>query len=264
MKKKNSPRIVTIDIETSPLLVQTWGIWEQNVLLENIKRDWTILSFCAKWMDDDKVIYRDTGGRGVNKVFDDKGLVKELRDILDEADIVIGQNHKSFDIKKINSRILEHKIAPYSPIKVVDTKIVAKKNFAFTSNKLAFMTEKLTKIKKDKHKHFPGMDLWNECMAENPKAWAEMKKYNILDVLATEELYLLMRPWVEGHPNMAVYSEVETPACPKCGSEKIQKRGEAVTQTGRYHRFQCQDCSGWSRSRYVTNTKEKRKSLLSN
>lgn len=267
-KKENTPqkgpRIVTLDIETAPIESYHWGLWDQNIGLEQINVEWTILSFSAKWLGEKEVHYMDTSGRGAGKVRDDKPLLQALWDILNEADIVIAQNGQSFDIKKINARLIMNGFKPYSPIKVIDTKIVAKKNFAFTSNKLEWMSKHLTTTKKLKHKLFPGFELWQQCLKDNPKAWAEMKSYNVADTVATEELYLRMRPWIEGHANVAAYSEMEEMMCPKCGSKHVQKRGKSYTQTGEYHRFQCTDCGGWSRSRYTTNTSTKRKSLLSN
>lgn len=259
----NGPRIVTLDIETAPLQSYHWGLWEQNIGLDMIGEEWTILSFSAKWLGEKKVQYFDTGGRGVAKVRDDGDLLQKLWGVLDEADIVVTQNGKSFDIKKINARMLMKGMKPYSPIKVVDTKLIAKSRFSFTSNKLEWMSSHLTNTKKSKHKLYPGFELWTECLRDNPKAWAEMKKYNCLDTVATEELYLTMLPWVEGHPNVAIYSAAETVACPKCGSTDVQKRGSSYTQSGEYHRFQCKSCGGWARSRYTVNTKEKRKTLLS-
>jgi predicted RNA-binding Zn-ribbon protein involved in translation (DUF1610 family) len=75
---------------------------------------------------------------------------------------------------------------------------------------------------------------------------------------------LRLRPWVEGHPNVATYSSLEKISCPKCGSRNVQMRGRSVTQFGEYHRFQCLNCGGWARSRYTLNTLRKRKSLLAN
>lgn len=261
-KSANSPKIVTLDIETAPLESYHWGLWDQNIGLNQINVEWTILSFSAKWLGKKEVEYMDTGGRGAQHVRDDAKLLQRLWEILDEADFVITQNGKSFDIKKINTRLLLTGIKPYSPIKVIDTKIIAKKHFSFTSNRLEWMSEHITNTKKDKHKKFPGFELWEQCLKDNPDAWYEMKKYNILDTVATEELYLKLRPWIEGHPNMGVYSECEDMICPKCSSKNVQKRGKAYTQSGEYHRFQCTDCGGWARSRYTTNTKEKRHSLL--
>ncbi len=263
--KKNviaGPRIVTLDIETAPLQSYHWGLWDQNIGLDMIDLEWTILSFSAKWLGDSKVIYEDTGGRGPEKVRDDKHLLQALWEILDQADIVIAQNGKAFDIKKINARLVMNGFKPYSPIKIIDTMLVSRKHFSFTSNKLAWLSEHLTSAKKSEHKAFPGFGLWVECLNDNPKAWIEMKKYNCIDTLATEELYLKLRPWITNHPNVAVYVDDTTVCCPKCNSPKLQRRGKSYTQLGAYQRFQCTECGGWSRSRALENSPEKRKSLL--
>jgi predicted RNA-binding Zn-ribbon protein involved in translation (DUF1610 family) len=259
-----APRIVTLDIETAPLEVSSWGLWEQNIGLEMVGTDWSILSFSAKWLDEKKVIYADTGGRGAKKVRDDSALLQKLWDVLDEADIVVTQNGAAFDIKKINARLIQAGFKPYSPIRVIDTKLVAQKHFGFSSNKLAYMTERLTKTKKLSHKRFPGFSLWSACLKDDSAAWAEMKRYNIVDTLATEELYLVLRPWITGHPNVAVYSDSLDVACPKCGGKDLQARGKARTQTGEYPRYQCKGCGGWARGRTVTTSREKRRSLLAN
>jgi len=263
-KSSSRPRILFLDIETCPLTVYSWGLWDQNIGVDMIGLEWSILSFSAKWMGEKKVHYYDSGGRGVDKVRDDLHLVKLLWDFLDQADIVVAQNGKKFDIRKINARMLMLKFKPYSPIKVVDTKIVAQRHFELTSNGLAWLSEHLTEAKKLKHKEFPGFELWEECLKDNPKAWAAMRKYNINDTRALEQLYLVLLPWIEGHPNTAVYNEFEGYSCPKCKGTDVQKRGRSFTQTGEYHRFQCTSCGGWSRSRYTLNTIEKRKTLLSN
>lgn len=258
------PKIVTLDIETAPLESYHWGLWEENVSVDQINVEWSILSFSAKWLGKSAMVYMDTGGRGVKHVRDDSELLKALWHILNEADVVVAQNGAAFDIKKINARLIMAGFPPYSPIRVIDTKLVAKKHFAFTSNRLQWMSKHLTKQKKLAHKKYPGFELWAACLRDDPKAWAEMRRYNCADTRATEELYLKLRPWIAGHVNVGAYSEMEVPMCPKCGSVKVQRRGSARTQTGEYYRFQCQECGGWSKSRYVVSTKGKRLALLGN
>jgi DNA polymerase elongation subunit (family B) len=129
-----NPRTATVDIETFPLEVYRWSLFdESSVALNQVKVEWSIASFAWKWSDEKRVIYQDTGGRGVKKVRDDKKLVRDLAELLDEADLVIGQNHKKFDLKKINARMIMHGIKPYSPIRTVDTTIEARRYFGFTS-----------------------------------------------------------------------------------------------------------------------------------
>ena len=141
-------KALVIDIETAPLESYTWGIWDQNVGLDQIKTEWSILSYAAKWVGVKEVFFNHTGGRGAKKVRDDKPLMADLWNILDTADIVVAQNGARFDIKKINARLVIHGFGPYSPIRVIDTLSVAKKHFGFTSNKLAWMSKYLTETKK--------------------------------------------------------------------------------------------------------------------
>jgi predicted RNA-binding Zn-ribbon protein involved in translation (DUF1610 family) len=257
----NGPRIVTLDVETFPNLVFTWGLFQQNVGVNQIVRDWSLASVCWKWLDEKKAHYLDCSANPL----DDGPLLEKIWEVLDSADIVVGQNSKHFDIRKINARLIENGYRPPSPYKQIDTKVEARKVAMFTSNRLEWLSAHLSDVPKDKHKDFPGFELWSECLNGNPKAWAAMRRYNPIDVLATEKVYLKLRPWIEGHPNIANYLPGQTaPACPKCGSENIQHRGTARTQTGIYRRMQCIACGGWSRSRYTLNTIAERRALLTN
>lgn len=256
------PKIITLDIETSPIQAYTWGIWQQNIGLNQIIRDWSVLSYCAKTLGERKVRYADTSEEA--DPYDDATLMDRIWHELDEADIVIGQNSKRFDHRKINARLLQLGYRPPSPYKVIDTKVEAQKVAMFTSNKLEWLAAVLTDAPKDKHKDFPGFELWSECLKGNPRAWAVMRKYNPRDVLATEKLYLQLRPYIVGHPSLTVYGDGEKPACPKCGSHKVERRGFSYTQVGQYPRYHCNKCGGWSRGRFTVNTKEQRQALLTN
>ena len=255
-----APKILTIDIETAPLESYTWGIWEQNVGLEQIKTDWSILSFAAKWLGNPKPIYQDTGGRGADKVRDDKILLDAIWKLMDEAEIIVAQNGKKFDVKKINYRLAENGYTPYSPVRVIDTLLVSRRVFAATSHKLGWLSQKLTDTPKDKHRKFPGFELWLECLKDNPAAWAEMKKYNTQDIRATEKLYLRQRPWITNHPNVGAYELKPGAGCTKCGSPTLEHRGHATLQVGVYARYWCTGCGGWSRGKEMLNPLEVRSS----
>jgi hypothetical protein len=258
----SSPKIVTFDLETAPLEALTWGIWEQNISLDQIKTEWTVIAYAFKWLGKKEVIYSDTGGRGVKKVRDDKKLVGEIRELLDEADIVVAQNGRRFDVKKVNARLVMHGYKPYSPIRVIDTLEVAKKHFGFTSNKLEWMSSHLTDSPKSKHKKFPGFELWLECLKDNPAAWAEMRKYNPQDVVSTEKVYMKLRPWIEQHPNLGTYSASDALTCPTCDSKDVVKNGTRVLQQGSYQRYHCNNCGAWPRAKQLLTPLKTRKAKL--
>jgi DNA polymerase elongation subunit (family B) len=258
-----TPKILTLDIETTPLRSYHWGLFDQNIGLDMIETEWSILSFAAKWLGKREVIYADTSGRGVKNVRNDKKVAGQLWKLLDKADIIVAQNGVSFDIKKINARLIMLGYGPYSPVRVIDTLRAARANFKFTSNKLEWQSRYLTNAPKSKHKKFPGIELWLECMKDNAAAWAELKRYNIQDVRATEKLYLRQRPWITNHPNMSTYDLTGNVTCPKCDGARLQMQGIRVLQAGVYQRFQCQDCGGWARGKILMNSKDVRKVKLS-
>lgn len=255
-----NPRLLFLDVETAPILASVWRLWgEQNIGLNQIKSDWHLLSFAAKWLGERKVIYKDQS-RAKN-IEDDRALLISIHILLNEAEIVVAHHGKKFDLPVINSRLIASGFEPPSPYKIFDTREAAAKVFRFTSNKLEFLSGILCTKKKLAHRKFAGFELWKECLAGNPQAWAEMKRYNIRDVEALEELYLKLRPWTSG-PNHGLYDDSETPVCPKCASANVSRNGFIFLTIGKYQRFKCGACGGWARSSKPCNTKEKRVSLL--
>lgn len=261
MKKKIlvGPKVLLLDIETSPLMSYTWGLWQQNVALNQIKQDWHLLSFSAKFLGDSKIIYRDQ--RNKKDITDDKALLKEIWELLDEADIVITQNGKKFDIKKLNARFIINGFPPPSSFKQIDTLVMARKYFGFTSNKLEYLSNTLNKkFKKQTKREFSGFDLWKECLANNLKAWKEMEKYNKYDVLALEEVYEKLIPW-DSSINFNLYKDENDVISCKCGSTSFLKRGFAYTTKGKYQRYRCNKCGAETRDTVNLFTKDQKKKL---
>lgn len=256
------PKIIVLDIETAPIIAYTWGLWKQNIGLDQILQDWTVLSYSAKTLGNSKIRYMDVSKQ--SDFYNDRAIMQSLWKELDEADVVVTQNGIRFDHRKINARFLALGMPPPSPYKCIDTKVEAQKVAAFTSNKLEWLARVLTDERKSAHSKFPGFKLWLECLKGNKEAWAEMRKYNPQDIIATEEVYLKLRPFIDGHPNMGVYTEDNTKRCPNCGSDEVKQKGYRYTQTGKYPRYHCADCGAWSRGGYTENTIAKRKSLLRN
>jgi hypothetical protein len=247
------------DIETSPIIAHVWDIWDQNVGLNQIQQDWHLLSWSAKWLDSPKVIYMDQ--RKAKDITNDKAILQGLWKLLNEADIVITQNGIKFDAKKVNARFIQHGMQPPSYYKHIDTLQIAKRRFGFTSNKLAYMTDKLcTKYKKLEHKKFPGHEMWVECLKGNPKAWREMEVYNKHDVLSLEELYKKLMPW-DNTVNFNLYHNSEVNTC-ACGSTEFRSNGHFYSAAGKFQRYRCKKCGAEGRAGKNLLTKEKKHSLL--
>lgn len=260
MSKKQGPRILVVDIETAPLIVELWTTGKQYVGADKIISDWHTIAWAAKWLDEDKVFYMDQ--RNARDVTDDKRIMKGLWKLLDEADIIISKNGKRFDEKRFNARFIQHGLGKPSSYRHIDTEKVVRKNFYFSSYSLEYLSERLCKkYKKLKHSKFPGKSLWTECIRKNNlEAWKEMETYNKYDVLSTEELYIILRPW-DNSINFSVYYDTDDSVC-GCGSREFRKNGHTYGSTGKFQRYECKKCNTELKHSGNELSLEKRRSML--
>lgn len=259
------PKILLLDIETAPILAHVWGLWQNNVSLNQMQQDWYMLSWSAKWLDDDS-IYSDNLFRHEEDFrqdpCNDYNIVKSLYDMIDEADFIIGHNVKKFDDKKFKARALYHGMQPLSSYRVIDTLAIAKREFALTSNKLDFLATHLGFENKLSHE---GHTLWTKCIQGDPEAWGTMQEYNDYDVILLEDVYKAIRAWYKPHPNVAVYYNDFHVRCTTCGSKDVTPTGgTAKTNASKFAEYSCGNCGKISRDGVTQLSKEKRSSLLRN
>jgi len=242
-----SKTTLLIDIETAPNLGWVWNKWETDVIA--FKENWYILSFAYKWLGDKKtsVIALPDFKTYKKDKKNDKELCQKLWDLFDKAEIIIAHNGDKFDIKKSNTRFIEHGFNPPSPYKTVDTRTVARSYFRFDSNKLDDLGQYL---KLGRKLPTGGIDLWFGCMAGDRKCWKRMKEYNRMDVDLLEKVYLKLRGWMKRHPNLNMIEET-VDNCPNCGSSELIRRGFALTRISKRQRYQCQTCGAWCQGESV-------------
>lgn len=264
--KANTPaKILLFDIETSPLEFWGWKLWQQFVGPHQILKDWAILAWSAKWLFTDKVMgERVTPEEGHDRT--DESVMEPLWKLIDEADIVVTHNGNRFDLPRINTRFILNGFLPPSPYRSVDTNAVVKRTFQFTSNKMDLINRSLGILTKLEHE---GMDMWHKCVSGNSvvaePALDNMLRYNKQDVLALEDLYLALRPWIKSHPNVNLYQEFtgekDEVSCANCGSHDITWNSKYYTPAGRFEAFRCDSCGAIGRSRYSDLSTDERKSL---
>lgn len=228
------PKVLFIDIETRLMKVYSFGIWQQTIRPEQILDDWNILSYSASWLGSDKIIYSDLKGKNISK---DKPLAKEIRDLMDEAQIVVAHNGDGFDLPKIMERILCYKIPRPSDYKTIDTKKLLKRHFGFTSNSLSYACQRLGIAQKLKHKKFPGLELWKELEKGNKSAWKEMEAYNRQDTVCLKELFLRIQSYCR-IPSLDAHNMTNC----VCGSKRLVKNGKGISGSSMVQRYICQDC----------------------
>ena len=256
--KGDTSKILFVDIETAPMEVFVWELYKQRIPITNVIKDWSMLTWSAKWLYNDEIISRKvTTGAATDR--NDMEILQDLWWLLDEADIVIAHNAIKFDVRKINARFIENGLRPTSPYQIIDTLKVAQRNFGFSSHKLDYLLSILSTESK-KHTSF---QLWKDCVNGDEKAIDYMLEYNQHDVVVLEELYLLLRPWIKSHANMGLYTDNEESVCANCGSTSLdwEDTNAYVTPANKYSTYRCLNCGAIGRSRYSQITKEKRKNL---
>lgn len=243
------PKILALDLENSPNIAHVWGLWQQNVSLNQLMASAEVICFGARWLHEDTVEFRSIHHDGKQK------MLERAWELLNEADAVLGWNSKGFDMKHLNREFLEAGMNPPSPVIDLDLMLTVKANFRFPSNKLDYVAQKLGLGAKVQHE---GHTLWVKCMAGDPEAWEKMKEYQIQDVDLLIPLYQRLLPWIKGHPNYGLYSG-EARCCPNCGSTNL-KKVEATVKTGanEYPKYQCLGCGKWSRDRKSVGTTSQR------
>lgn len=230
-------RTLILDIETRPSLAYVWGLWDQNVGINQIDTVGTVISFAAKWHGERTVYFWSDFHHGHTE------MVKEAWRLIDEADAVVHYNGKAFDIKHLNREFVMAGLGPPSPHVDIDLLSAVKRRFKFASNKLQFVAEQLNVGSKLQH---DGFDLWLRCMNNDEKAWATMRRYNKQDVVLTEQVFDILLPWLPNFPNRTVI-DGKHDACPRCLSDSYHRRGFKNTNAGRFPQYQCNSCKSYFR-----------------
>lgn len=244
------PRIILFDIEI---------LADLGRVMENMKRVYegiglkadisTVVSFGWKVLGDPKVHCInawDFPKRWKKNTNDDYEVVKAAYEILSKADGAIthyGGRH-NFDLDFINSRLAFHNLPPIPPMPHVDTCLVARGNLKLSSNRLDNLARFLgveTKTQVD-------WSMWTGVSRRDPSACKKMSDYCKQDVIVLEKVYGRLLPFVTTGPNRNIFSNREKHLCPSCGSDHIIRKGDAVTCTATYQRWQCQKCGKWSRT----------------
>lgn len=231
-------RLLTLDIETKPLTVHSWGLWDQRIGINQIIDGGGLLSWAAKFHGERKVHFASEWEDG------ERGMARRMHALLDEADAVLGWNSDKFDVRWLNAIFAKHGMARPSPFVKVDLMKSVRHFLYLPSYKLDFVAGYLGVGRKVRT---GGFELWADVMAGDEKAQAHMRRYNIADTKLAEAVFdkLRAKGWIKGLPNHAVDGGH---VCPHCGSEKLQARGWQHTKTRRYQRFQCKTCFAWSQS----------------
>lgn len=233
----SKPKIIIFDTETAPAICAVFTLYPESINHTNIIRDWFMICACWKELGSKKI-----NSVAITKEADDYKVVKTLRDALADADIIIGQNISKFDIKKLNARLMFHRLKPLPLIPVIDTLKEVKKVSSHTSHRLDYLCKSLNGV--GKLNTSPG--LWLKAMKGDKQSLKEMVRYCGIDVVRTEELYQIIKPYMQSSVHVGAISGVPGVSCRTCGSTHLKKNGTRFTATGlKRQELQCLTCHGY-------------------
>jgi len=232
-------KILFLDIETAPNVAHVWGLFKQNIGINQILDSGYTMCWAAKFLGEEGTYFDSIQLSG------EKNMLDGIHALLEEADVAVHWNGNKFDIPTLNKEFVLNGMAPPAPAKNLDLMLVSRNRFRFASNKLDYVAQQLGVGKKIEHE---GHNLWIRCMNGEQKAWREMEEYNIHDVALLEGVYHKFLPWIKNHPNLNIDNATGV-ACPNCGGHHLERRGFTSTVSSKFQRYQCKDCGTWSRGK---------------
>lgn len=269
MTPESKPKILLFDIETSLIKAYVWSLWKQNISINQVIDDWFVICWSAKWFGGEGEVFNSSvhhydlplsGEYKDNERF----VVEALWKCLDDADIVVAYNGKSFDRKKMNFKFFEYGLPEPSPYKVVDPMLIVKGNFAITSRKMDYVAKYVQSLESGKHE--TNINLWIACMENDVQSLDYMQSYCDQDIIVLEEVYKAVRHWDKNSPQMSMYYDDDKMRCNSCGSEHLTKleNKAAYTSLSKFDIYRCDDCSKIMRGRENQVPKEERKKFVMN
>tara|TARA_R110000772_G_scaffold54130_1_gene123500 strand:+ start:7254 stop:8189 length:936 start_codon:yes stop_codon:yes gene_type:complete len=223
--KEDKARILIYDIETSYNIGKFWRAgYNLNINPQDIIHERAIICVSYKWKGEDTTY---TIKWDDNQ--DDKFLVEQFIEVLNEADLIVAHNGDRYDLKFIKTRALKHGLPMLLNYPQFDTLKVAKKKFMFNSNKLDYIAEYLGFGNKNK----TSMKLWDDIILRKcPKAMSEMIEYCEKDVDLLEKVYDKLVSWEAPKLHQGVLQGKTKITSPISGGNRLEHIKAVTTNRG--------------------------------
>lgn len=255
--KNKTIKVIGFDLETSPSLFWGWRAGEQWVDASNLKENTETRIITAQYKEyliDKKSKYlmwdynKETGG-------DDASLVEETIRILNDADIIIGQNSKSFDQKVLQERAKALGLPPINIDFMIDTLTSSRGSFKSMSHRLDYRSKQYGLGGKHKMEMRDWIDIVEGRVSPLKKMvpyglkdnddtesifWKELPYYNLPKTTINKILKLIIKPEeVQKKKQYVARRDIIQP-CPSC-TKKRQARFNTEMRRGKLH---CNNCNG--------------------
>src|ERR1019366_2271623 len=134
---KQDKKILFFDIETSLMTAVTFGIGKYNMLTHKHLLTKSKIICISYMFNEDK----EPSHLMWDKDMDDKIMLEKFLKVYEKADVTIGQNHKRFDTRHINTRLCDHGLPPMSIVLMDDLLLAARGALYLPCYKLEYMLE---------------------------------------------------------------------------------------------------------------------------
>jgi len=229
-----------LDIETSPHVAYVWKLFDENIGIDQLIEPTRVICVAWKFDGDEGTEFAAEWHKGGHRK-----MIQTVHKAVDKADAIVHYNGVSFDEPHLSREFLEAGLSPPTRPQPIDLMKTVRHRFRFASGKLAHAADVLHiregKIKTD-------FTLWSRVLDGDPVARAEMEEYNREDVELLVELYDVILPWIDRHPNVGLYEDDELMRCTRCGNSAfLVKNGTVRTTAGKFQRYLCNECGSQSR-----------------
>jgi len=227
---REGSKILIYDIETSYNIVSTWRVG-YNIMLPHysVIKERAIICVSYKWLGKDEVY-----SLAWNKDQNDKFLLEQFIQVMNEADVLVAHNGDRFDIKWIRTRALFHGLEMLPKYNTIDTLCIAKKHFYLNSNKLDYISKFLGfegKIKTEP-------ELWDNIILNKDKqALKDMITYCEEDVTQLEKVYNKLKVWDKPKQHAGVLLGKTKTTSPITGSNDLTLVKTMTTNAGTIKRI---------------------------
>jgi len=233
--KTREPKVLIFDVETKYVKARIWRTGKQIVRHGQICKGekFDIICVAYKWAHQKRVYCLDWGLHEQNS----GPMIKKFGKIIEQADLVLGQNSDAFDIKQINTQRLIHGQTPIAWPLSEDLMKQVKRNFYVTSSSLDYMAKLLTGEGKSRMEEADWVDV---VESKSKSALIKMKHYCKRDVIKTQAVWDKVRPYCKPKFDRRLLCGKDT--CATCGSKNVAGHGQRVYLTKIVDRVRCNDC----------------------
>lgn len=185
-QRRGRANILYIDLEVSKSAAYTYGLRvpSKYIAAENLFLEYFIICWSASYVGS-STVWGDcvtpaevVDWRNGSKTPDGRILAR-LQELIASADIVAGHNVDAYDVRRANTRFLLNKLEPIVGKKTHDTLKIARRKFAFESNTLDYISQRLGLRPKD---HIDNRDWLKIVSTGDEKTLSKVMKYNKGDV----------------------------------------------------------------------------------